>query len=191
MKNRKITLKKIFANLDAIITGVTLSICVIIVNMNVLMRYFLKKPIQGTEEIVTGLFVWTVFIGSAYAYRKHAHLGVDIIIDRLKGRTKLVVTWVIAILELAILVMLTTVSSQYVYHLLYLRGSLKIAVTDVLRLPQAYTGVAVPIGFGISTIYSIYFILTDRLHLIKRKKPAGAQAGPAAIEAPAEGGNAQ
>ena len=29
--------------------------------------------------------------------------------------------------------------------------------------------IAVPIGFGLSTIYSVYFLLTDRLHIIKRK----------------------
>lgn len=181
MKKKKITLKTIFINLDAIITGVTLSICVIVVNASVLMRYFLRKPIQGTEEIVTSLFVWTVFIGCAYAYRKHAHLGVDIVINRLKGKTKEVVSWILSIIELAILIMLTVVSSQYVYHLLYLRGAVKIAVTDVLRVPKVYTGIAVPIGFGVSTIYSVYFLLTEKMHLIKRKN--------AGVEPAANGGN--
>ena len=65
MKN-KITLKTILTNLDAIITGVTLSICVVLVNANVIMRYFFNHPIHWAEEVVTSLFVWTVFIGSAY-----------------------------------------------------------------------------------------------------------------------------
>ena len=49
----KITLKSIVTNLDAFITGVTLSICVVLVNANVIMRYFANHPLQWCEEIVT------------------------------------------------------------------------------------------------------------------------------------------
>ena len=45
MKN-KISLKLILTNLDAIITAVTLSICVVLVNANVIMRYFFNSPIR-------------------------------------------------------------------------------------------------------------------------------------------------
>lgn len=55
------------------------------------MRYFLKRPLYWSEEVATGLFVWTVFIGSAYAYRKHAHLGVDILINILPEKIRKVV----------------------------------------------------------------------------------------------------
>lgn len=52
------------------------------------MRYFLKRPLYWSEEVATGLFVWTVFIGSAYAYHKHAHLGVDILINILPEKIR-------------------------------------------------------------------------------------------------------
>jgi len=83
---KKITPKKIIRNLDAIITGATLTACVVIANLNVIMRYFFNHPLQWNDEVVTGLFVWTVFIGSAYAYRKHAHLGVDIVTNALSPK---------------------------------------------------------------------------------------------------------
>lgn len=63
----KLSPKLILKNLDAAITCITLTICVILVNANVIMRYILNNPIHWSEEIVTSLFVWTVFIGSAYA----------------------------------------------------------------------------------------------------------------------------
>lgn len=166
---KKITPKLILQNLDAIITGVTLTLCVILVNLNVIMRYILNAPLQWSEEVVTSLFVWTVFIGSAYAYRKHSHLGVDIVVNMMHGRTKAVVRDVMAFVELLILIMLTVISAQYVYNLIYVRGVFKPAVTDVLRIPKAYTGIAVPLGFGVSTLYSIYFLLTERFHIIKVK----------------------
>lgn len=158
MKN-KITLKTILTNLDAIITGVTLSICVVLVNANVLMRYFFNTPIHWAEEVVTSLFVWTVFIGSAYAYRKHSHLGVDILVNILPGKVKNVVKAVMSVVELLVLIMLTVISSQYVYHLIFSRsGKLKVVMTDLLRIPKWWTGIAVPIGFGLSVIYSLYFM---------------------------------
>lgn len=50
------------------------------------------------------------------------------------------------------------------YHLVYVRGVYKLAVTDMLRLPKWWTGIAVPLGFGLSLIYALYFFVKDRLH---------------------------
>lgn len=172
MKN-KITLKGILTNLDAIITGVTLSICVVLVNANVIMRYFLNSPIHWAEEVVTSLFVWTVFIGSAYAYRKHSHLGVDIVINMLPEKVKGIVKAIMSVVELLVLIMLTIISSQYVYHLIFSRsGKLKIALTDLLRVPKWWTGIAVPIGFGLSVIYSVYFMFKNVRAYLDAKRGA-------------------
>ncbi len=164
MKKNKITVGTIFGNLDAIITCVTLTICVILVNVNVITRYFLKSPVVGAEEIVTNLFVWTVFIGSAYAHRKHSHLGVDILVNLLPGKSKKIVADIVFLIELAILIMLTIISAQYVYHLIFnAAGKYKPVVSDVLRMPKWYTAIAVPIGFGLSVIFSLVDLFKNRL----------------------------
>lgn len=175
MKN-KITLKLILTNLDAIITATTLSICVVLVNANVIMRYFFNSPIRWAEEVVTSLFVWTVFIGSAYAYRKHSHLGVDILVNLMPPKMKAVVKAAMSVVELGVLTMLTWISSEYVYHLIYNRaGKLKVVMTDMLRIPKWWTGIAVPIGFGLSVIYSIYFMVKG-IRAYLKKKEGGKQA---------------
>ena len=176
MKN-KITLKLILTNLDAIITAATLSICVVLVNANVIMRYFFNNPIRWAEEVVTSLFVWTVFIGSAYAYRKHSHLGVDILVNLMPPKMKAVVKAVMSVVELFVLSMLTVISSQYVYHLIFNRaGKLKVIMTDMLRIPKWWTGIAVPIGFGLSVIYSIYFMVKGVRAYLAKKKEGGYKA---------------
>lgn len=173
---KKFTLKDIVKNLDAIVTCTTLALCVILVNCNVIMRYFFNNPIKWSEEVVTSLFVWTVFIGSAYAYRNHSHLGVDIVVNFLPGKAKKVVSIIMAVLELLVLVMLTVISAQYVYHLLYSRsGAFKPVLTDMLRIPKWWTGIAVPIGFGISTYHSVIFLVRDKLQLFKRKSKEGGE----------------
>ena len=169
---KKIDFKFILTNLDCVITCVTLFLCVVLVNTNVLCRYIFKSPLKWSNEVVTSLFVWTVFIGSAYAYRKHAHLGVDIVVNLFHGKTRDTIQLIVSILELAILVMLTVISAQYVFNLIVVRGKIKLSYTDYLRWPKWWTGIAVPLGFGLSTVYSAYFLLTDRLHLIKKKESA-------------------
>ena len=181
---KKITAKSIFGNLDAIICGTTLTACLILVNVNVIFRYFLNNPINWTDEVVTSLFVWTVFMGSAYAHRKHAHLGVDIVVNLVHGRSRKVIEFIVSLLEIAILFLLTYISAQYVLNLIFKRGimfkiadgaftwgTIKLTKTDTLRIPKWYTGIAVPLGFGLSFIYSIFFFLRDKLHLIKSKAP--------------------
>ena len=191
---KKSLIKRILTNLDALICGVTLTICVILVNANVIFRYFLNNPIKWTDEVVTGLFIWTVFMGSAYAHRKHAHLGVDIVVNLIHGKTRKTIEFVMDIIQILILVLLTYISAQYVCNLIWKRGiifqqvdgvlkyvgQIKYTYTDTLRIPKWYTGVAVPLGFGLSLIYAIYFFLRDRLHLIKAKgteEPAETEQG--------------
>ena len=174
---------RILTNLDAFICGATLTLCVIFVNLNVVFSYFLNNPIKWTDEVVTSLFIWTVFMGSAYAHRRHAHLGVDIVVNLIHGRTRQTIEFVMEILQILILVLLTYISAQYVCNLIWKRGiifktvdgvfqyvgQIKLTYTDTLRIPKWYTGIAVPLGFGLSLIYAVYFFLRDRLHLIKPK----------------------
>lgn len=159
---KKITLKLIVTNLDAVVTGFTLVLCTLLVNCNVLMRYIFKSPLSWCEEVVTGLFVWTVFVGSAYAYRTHAHLGVDILVNLIPEKAEVAVKTVVELIEMAVLAMLTYNSVQYVMNTLN-------KFTNVLRMPAWYISIAIPIGFGLSLIYSVYFMVTNLNKAMKLK----------------------
>ena len=189
MKKKSLA-KRILTNLDAVICGATLTVCVVLVNLNVVFRYFLNNPIKWTDEVVTSLFIWTVFMGSAYAHRRHAHLGVDIVMNLIHGPSRRVIEFVMDIIQILILALLTYISAQYVCNLIWKRGiifgtvdgvwqyvgKIKLTMTDTLRIPKWYTGIAVPLGFGLSLIYAVYFFLRDRLHLIKAKPQEPAEA---------------
>ncbi len=55
MEKKKNTLGSVLVNLDAIITCVTLTLCTIVVNANVLMRYFLKDRCIGRKRSLRAL----------------------------------------------------------------------------------------------------------------------------------------
>ena len=48
-------------------------------------------------------------------------------------------------------------------------GKIKLTYTDTLRIPKWYTGVAVPLGFGLSFIYAVIDFLRYNLHILKPK----------------------
>ena len=121
MKKKSLAMR-ILTNLDAVICGTTLTVCVVLVNLNVVFRYFLNNPIKWTDEVVTSLFIWTVFMGSAYAHRRHAHLGVDIVMNLIHGHARQVIEFVMDIIQILILALLTYISAQYVCNLIWKRG---------------------------------------------------------------------
>ena len=107
----------------------------------------------------------------------------DIVVNLVHGKARQTIEFVMDIVQILILILLTYISSQYVCNLIWKRGiifqqvdgalkyvgQIKLTLTDTLRIPKWYTGIAVPLGFGLSLIYAIYFFLRDRLHLIKVK----------------------
>jgi len=55
------------------------------VTWQVVTRFIMSEPSSFTEEIARYLLIWIGLLGAAYAYRRHAHLGLDIITRSLKG----------------------------------------------------------------------------------------------------------
>ena len=56
-----------------------LSIMLVLVFLNVILRYFFHTGISISEEVSRFLFVWLTFLGAFLALRDNDHLGVDIL----------------------------------------------------------------------------------------------------------------
>lgn len=65
---------------------------VVDVSWQVLTRFLLSDPSSFTEELARYLLVWIGLLGSSYAYRVHAHLGIDILVRKFHGNSKQIVT---------------------------------------------------------------------------------------------------
>ena len=62
----------------------------------VISRYLLGDPASYTEEIARFLLIWIGILGAALAYRKRAHLGFSLLVDKLVGHNKKVALTLIA-----------------------------------------------------------------------------------------------
>jgi TRAP-type C4-dicarboxylate transport system permease small subunit len=67
-----------------------LAVLVCLVFTNVVLRYAFSSGIIATEEISRLLFVWIVFLGSVPVMRLGGHLGVDMFVQAMPKRGRLV-----------------------------------------------------------------------------------------------------
>jgi len=60
-----------------------LSAMVATIGAQVLARYVFAYPLAWTEELARYLFLWVVFLGASQAMRRHEHIAVGLLADRL------------------------------------------------------------------------------------------------------------
>lgn len=65
-----------------------LVLMVVDVTWQVVTRFLLAEPSSFTEEIARFLLIWIGVLGAAYAYRKRAHLGLDLLTSNLPPRAR-------------------------------------------------------------------------------------------------------
>src|SRR5690554_692558 len=81
-------MKQLTAKIEKILSaflGLLMALMVLDVTWQVATRFILNNPSSYTEELARFLLIWIGLLGSAYAYRKKAHLGLDILSQKLEG----------------------------------------------------------------------------------------------------------
>lgn len=70
-------------NLEDLVAAFFISITTILVVINIVLRYVFNSGLVWSEEVATGCFVWSVFIGAVAVFKHRGHVGVDIIVKRM------------------------------------------------------------------------------------------------------------
>lgn len=60
---------------------VLMALMVLDVTWQVITRFILQNPSSYTEELARYLLMWIGLLGAAYAYRKHSHLSLDLLLQ--------------------------------------------------------------------------------------------------------------
>jgi TRAP-type C4-dicarboxylate transport system permease small subunit len=63
--------------------ALALSVMVVLVFGNVVLRYAFNSGFAAAEELARLMFVWLIFLGAILALRRHGHLGVEMVQARL------------------------------------------------------------------------------------------------------------
>lgn len=86
------------------LSAVALVLATLAVVHGVLSRYLLGRPTIWQTEVSIYLLIFVTFVGAAYGLKHHAHVGVDLLVERLPVRARLVVRVVTAVLALGVVV---------------------------------------------------------------------------------------
>ncbi|MBU2676981.1 MAG: TRAP transporter small permease [Gammaproteobacteria bacterium] len=76
---------------DRLLSGalvVLVAAMVVSVTWQILSRYLFVVPAAWTEELARFLLIWIGMLGAAYAYKRHSHLGLDLLPGKLTGTSK-------------------------------------------------------------------------------------------------------
>ena len=114
---------------------------------DVLLRYFLNRPLLGMDEIAGFLQVLVVFWGCAHAFREGGHIRVDLVTSHLPGPLRAwlrVVTLALGLLLLGVVCWVTTQSALTAYR--YQR------VSAVMLYPLWPAMLLIPTGLALMAV---------------------------------------
>lgn len=148
------TPKQILSNIDLIVSGFFLCITILVVIVNVTLRYLSLGGIFWAEEVATTSFIWSVFIGSAAAYRYKMHIGIDLVSKFGPARWR-------SFIAVVIDTMMLVINGYIVYLSILFMNANKLKRTPVLDIPAFYVNLALTVGFSLMVVYALGFLYRD------------------------------
>lgn len=139
-------------NIEEFISGICLSITLMCIITNVLLRFTFGFIIIWAEEVATIAFVWCVFIGASACYKRNMHIGVDFLIQLLPLKIKNFIQAIVYFVMIVINIYFTYIS--YIFAI-----SAWGKLTPILRLPYTVVDIPVTIGFFMMSIHSFLFFI--------------------------------
>lgn len=138
---------------------ITLTISVILIFAQVVMRYVFSSSLSWSEELARYLFLWQIWVGASFAAKHEKHLRTDILKGAVPDKYKNCVELVAVIIWLVFSIFLTCKSTLLVITI----GKMH-QLSPAMRMPMIYAYASVPIGcclMSIRLIQNIYFNLKE------------------------------
>lgn len=135
----------------------------------VLSRYLLGRPTVWQTEVSIYLLIFVTFVGAAYGLKHHAHVGVDLLVERLPLRAKLVTRIVTAIL--ATVVVLVVIWTSFHTWWEAVEGGFR--SPTALRAPLSVAYAILPLGMLLVLFQYLAFVIEGVEALLSGKDPVG------------------
>jgi TRAP-type C4-dicarboxylate transport system permease small subunit len=149
-------------NLEEILASIAISITVILVIINVFLRYGFGFVMPWGQELAVLCFIWAIYLGISSCYKHGLHMGVDVILAILpKG--------VVGPFKLMISVFLLGLNGLLAY-LSYEYTMLSKKTTPVMGVSYFWVNIVLVLCFGLMALHTVRFIISD----IKKMRQAEA-----------------
>lgn len=167
------------SQLTGYLSAVALVLATAVTLHAVLARYFFGVPTVWQGELSIYLLMFVTFVGAAYGLRHHAHVGVDLVVERLPPRPQLVMRIITAALSLvAVLVVLWT--SFELWYEAYEGG---FRSSTAWRAPLSVVYAILPLGMLLVALQYVAF-LVEGVQALLGRMPVGQAAALLAQKSP-------
>ena len=129
-------------NITAFLGALLLIVQMILVNADIVLRYFLNSPIRGASEIAEVSLLYLTFLGAAWLLRCEGHISVDILAARLSERTLVGLRFLTSALGCLIFAVLSWSGAKVTYGL----WAKDVVTPTILELPRAGIVIIIPLG---------------------------------------------
>lgn len=160
-------MKKLNALEEYFLIG-TLFFNVILVFVQVIMRYVFHNSLYWSEELARFVFLWFSWIGTSFAVREGAHLKVTMVGDRLGGRGKRILEFVSLVIWIGFSLFLVYQGGKITAFVASMRQT-----SPALYIPVSFVYASVPVGSALMTLRLLFELRT----FLKGKKSGDIPAG--------------
>lgn len=144
---------------ERVVTSVIFCSMMIVVTAQIVMRYVLNSPLLWSEEFARYVYVWLVFIGSAYCVTQNKHVAVTLVTDRLPVLWQKALKVFCNLLAVAALIYMLPHSARYAFK----QGNL---LSGCMQIPMSWVFAAIPVGYTLVIAHMLLQII-----LIIRAEP--------------------
>ena len=127
----------------AILAGAVIIFMMLSVSAEVVMRYFLNRPIVWMVEVNEYALLWATFLGTAWVLKKEQHIIVEVLVERLRPKARAMLGFITSIVGAIICAVLVWYSAQTTCDH-WVRGVWNPA--SLLETPTAYVLAIIPIA---------------------------------------------
>ena len=128
-----------------------MAVMVVDVTWQVASRYILRSPSSFTEELAGFLLIWIGLLGSAYALRTRAHLGIDLLVQGLTGASR---KWIIVLSHSVVLLFALAVMVGGGLRLVQLAFQLQ-QISAAMGIRMGYVYLVVPLSGLLMALFSV------------------------------------
>lgn len=136
---------------EEVITCAAVASMLVVCCAYVLARYIFSYSIVWGQEFCTICLVYVTFIGSAAAYKRNLHYGMDFLTDHLPDQLRYMIKLLLNFILVFLFAYLTYASFVYTMN------SKK--TMQISRIPYSYLDLSAVLGFASMTFYSVLFFI--------------------------------
>lgn len=127
----------------------------IIVLLGVIFRYVFRTPLSWTEELSRYLMIWGASLAISIGIKEKGHVGLTIIMDKLKSR------YLIIVLETIIFIATSAFLYVMFYYSIQMVQEAKWQISQGLGITMVLPSLAIPVSMGIAMIQLVLRYILD------------------------------